>query len=202
MQEQNPTPALRRSLLGPLLFTCAALLAACGVTIPNPAMGPVARSSYPVPLENVLVVMDLRPECELHPGDKCLPALTQAYAPVTRAMVEAVTESGARATVVLVTRNSDLPLKLDGYSHVWMQELTKLDFVTEGASRQGMQRMWVAYIAHRTTGRQMQRALELEYASDGVLCHTAAATYRNSSECQRLYRKILQEQLTQYRAGA
>lgn len=202
MQVQTPTPAPRRSLLAALAFTFAALVAGCGVTIPNPAMGPIARGTYPVPLQNVLVVMDLRPECEIHPADKCLPLLTQAYAPVTRAMMEAVTDAGARATLVLVTRNSDLPLNLDGYSHVWMQELTKLDFVTEGASRQGRNRMWVAYIAHRATGRQMQRALELEYASDGVLCFTAAATYRNSSECQRLYRKIVQEQLTQYRAGA
>jgi hypothetical protein len=184
MQAQTPTPALRRACLAALAFVSALLVAGCGVTIPNPALGPVARESHPVPIQNVLVVMDVRPECELHPADKCQSALTQFYAPVTRAMAEAVSDSGARATVLLVTKSSDLPLKLDGYTHVWMQELTKLDFVTEGGSRKGMNRMWVAYIAHRTTGRQMQRALELEYASDGVLCFSTPAAYRNSPDCK------------------
>lgn len=190
-----------RAWLRALAFTGTALLAGCGVTIPNPAMGPTVRGSPPVPLMNVLVVMDVRPECELHPADQCQAALKQFYAPVASVMTEAVTDTGARATVLYVTSNADLPPRVEGYSHVWTQELKKLAVVTEGGARQGMQRSWVAYIAHRTTGRQMERAIEMEYASDGVMCFAKPDAYRNSSECQRLYRAILKQQLNQYRAG-
>lgn len=196
---QEPTPT--RAWLAALALSCTALLAGCGVTIPNPAMGPTVRGSPPVPLLNVLVVLDVRPECELHPADQCQAALKQFYAPVAAVMTEAVTDTGARATVLYVTSNADLPLSVDGYSHVWMQELKKVAVVTEGGSRHGMQRSWVAYIAHRTTGRQMQRAIELEYASDAIMCYATPAAYRNSSECQRLYRATLNQQLNQYRAG-
>jgi hypothetical protein len=184
------------------LLSLSLLLAVAGcATARDPVVGDERVLAAPVPLGNVLVVVDIRGDVQASgAGQKDTARLERLYAPLGQAMSDAVAAAGGKPRLVVVSFADDLPRPGAQDSHVWTQTITRLTRHSGSYGNYTDNRSWISTIAHRKPGTELlQPAYQTRYTSDGVACFgTSHQYYANRAECQRKYLALIKDQLQNY----
>lgn len=189
---------LRRLACGASLVL-AALAAGC-MSIADPVTLAERKSAQPIPMKDVLVVLDYRLDVGVT-GRAGSVHLDRYYNPLGEIMAEAVRAAGGTPTVVHVRNADQIPTATNQYSHVWTQRITSLTGYT-GGGFWADQRTWKVDIAHRQVpGAALSPAYEMHYVSDGVVCF-GLSQYANKEDCRNKLREQVNRQLQQYRTGS
>jgi hypothetical protein len=192
------SPAKLRGIVPALILLLSVMVTGCS-TMKDPVVGSERLHAAPVPLRNVLVVVDYRLEVRATGASgRRAEAQDAMYAPIGQMMGEMVTAAGGKPTIVHVRHEDELPRVSADYSHVWTQRVTRLVAVTRDGITAGDQREWRGSLAHRASaGAALANAYEVDYKSDAVACWTILV-YANKEDCKVKQRALIGSQLQKY----
>jgi hypothetical protein len=189
-----------RSVLPAATLFVAVLTSGC-MTIPDPAVSLDHRAARPVPLKNVLVIVDYKLDVEATGGGAARENVRkQFYGPIGEAMADAVKAAGGTPTLVYVTRSEQLPIASGDYSHVWVQRISNLIRVSGDGGNWVEHLRWRGSLAHRPApGAHLVNAYEMDYRSDGFRCF-GIQVFAGKEECRAKVKALLNSQLNKYLA--
>lgn len=183
----------------------ASLLAAGCTTIPDPVTLQERIEGKAVPMHKVLVVVDYGLDVRAMGTGRIEEFLAKLYSNVGETMAEAVTAAGGEPTVAYVRYSDELPAATGEYSHVWVQQVTRLRGYGQGSRQLSRQREWRSSIRHRSApNAPLTPAYDARYTSDGVVCFTPVGLgvqFANRTECQERFRAAVASQLRKYQQG-
>jgi hypothetical protein len=190
----------------PILLIASMLLAVLAggcMTIADPVVSLEQRQASPVPLKNVLVVVDYKLDVVATRSAARNEAFRkQFYGPIGELMAEAVRAAGGTPTLAYVTDVDELPTVGREYSHVWVQRIYNLTRVSGSGGEWVENLRWKATLAHRPAPEAaLVNAYEMNYRSDGFRCF-GIQVFAGKEECRAKVKALLDGQLKKYLAGS